>query len=118
MIYFPSPSTYPSPTRLCTQKYLELKMNKLTHSLHKECFNNPPNITISSLWSSGFANDSQEQDAWAQMGTRRNPEKNYLFLGLWSFLFVNGNERKQREVETRGRSEEFPSEKRGSGMTP
>lgn len=62
-------------------------MNKITHSLHKECFNNPQNITISSLWSSGFANDSQEQDAWARMGTRRNPE-NKLFIPGALVIFI------------------------------
>ena len=49
-------------------------MNKLTHSLHKEWFNNSKKIEkLLSSWSSWFANDSQEPGTWAWMGTRRKP---------------------------------------------
>lgn len=76
MVYFPSSSTYHTPTRLGTQIYLELKMKKSTHSLHKECFNNSQNITTSSLWSSWFAMTVRNQRSgprWVQGGSPRKP---------------------------------------------
>ena len=77
MIYLPSSSPYHPPAILGTRRYLELKMNKSTRSLHKECFNNSPNRTTSSLWSSlGLRLTVRNQGpgpGWVQGESPRNP---------------------------------------------
>lgn len=118
MVYFPSSSTYHTPTRLGIQIYLELKMNISTHSLHKECFNNSQNITTSSLWSSWFAmtvRNQRPRPRWVQGRSLRKPS---ISGALVSFLCKWEGKKITRSGGKRKRKWRFPNEKRSSEMTP